>query len=249
MTDPRVVMLVSRDVRIKTPAAIFIPGVLRDAAERMVGAEVHVPHVGDLQIVGVHFPDKRNLPEGPPRERVVGTLSDQMRFFWSGGPLIVLGDFNAHPFDREIALRTMLWATRDRLELVEERDPIPREDAGMPIFHQGQTYASRDDLKTVKSFQKLKPLYNPMWRWLGERHAHPRGTYYRKHDDSIVTWQCLDQILVSPDLAERVERVDILDRLGPQLLIDPKRATMTDIYGDHLPVELTLKERTEEVLP
>jgi hypothetical protein len=92
----------------------------------------------------------------------------------------------------------------------------------------------------VRTFKKVKPLYNPMWRWLPEREAHPRGTYYRKHDDSVVTWQCLDQVLVSPDLASLIERVDILPRMNRATLIEADKVKMNEDYGDHLPVELTL---------
>lgn len=192
LIDQRVVMLASRDVGTVRGPVTFTPGMLRDAAERMVGVEVNAPEIGLIQVVGVHFPDLRNQPKGWPRERIIASMSEQMRLFWNGGPLVMLGDFNAHPFDREIALRTSLWATRDKIDLDEERNPIPeRDDFGMAIFHHGKTYASRDDLVDVKSFQKLRPLYNPMWRWLPERDAHPRGTYYRKDDDSVVTWQCL----------------------------------------------------------
>lgn len=246
LTDQRVVMLASRDIGIEKRAVTFIPGMLRAAAERMVGVAVNAPKIGLMQVVGVHFPDLRNAPKGWPRERIVASLSEDMRLFWNGGHLIVLGDFNAHPFDREIALRTSLWATRDKIELEDERDPIPeRYDFGLDIFHRGETYASRDKLAAVKSFQKLRPLYNPMWRWLPERDAHPRGTYYRKDDDSVVTWQCLDQILVSPSLAGRIERIEILDRLGDEVLVEANRVRMNDEYGDHLPVELALQ--TEEV--
>lgn len=242
--DQRVLLLVSRDVQLKVSPVVFIPGMLRDAAERMVGTTVSAPGFASLQLIGVHFPDLRNLPRDWPRERIVGSLSDEMRQFWTGGPLIVLGDFNAHPFDREIAMRTALWATRDKAELAHERDPVPvKDDFGMDIYHRGVTYPNRGALAGVSTFRKLKPLYNPMWRWLSERAAHPRGTYYRKHDDSVVTWQCLDQVLVSPDLADRIERVDILGRMDQVTLIEPDMVKMNDDYGDHLPVELTLNSK------
>lgn len=67
----------------------------------------------------------------------------------------------------------------------------------------------------------------------------------RKDDHSVVNWQCLDQILVSPDLAEQIDAVNILDRLGDTVLLAPERASMDDAYGDHLPVELTLKDEEE----
>lgn len=53
------------------------------------------------------------------------------------------------------------------------------------------------------------------------------------------------QILVSPCLANRIERVEILDRLGDEVLVESNRVKMNDEYGDHLPVELALS--TEEV--
>jgi endonuclease/exonuclease/phosphatase family metal-dependent hydrolase len=239
--DQRVLLVVSRDIQLQAAPVVFIPGVLREAAERMVGATVSAPGFSALQLVGVHFPDLRNLPRDWPRERIVGSLSDEMRQFWTGGPLIMLGDFNAHPFDREIALRTTLWATRDAAELGDERDPVPaKDDFGMGIYHRGATYPSRDALAAVRTFQKLRPLYNPMWRWLPERAAHPRGTFYRKHDDSVVSWQCLDQVLVSPDLAGCIDRVDILARMNAATLIEADKVRMNDDYGDHLPVELAL---------
>jgi exonuclease III len=243
LVDQRVVMLTSRDIRRKGKAVIFVPGWVRNAAERMVGVQVKAPSLGALQVVGVHFPDLRNEPKGWPRERIVATLAEQLRMFWTQGPLILLGDFNAHPFDREIAMRTALWATRDKFELGDERDPIPGQpNLGMPIFHHGKTYKDRAALAKTKSFQTLRPLYNPMWRWLSEQAQHPHGTFYRKHDDAVVSWQCLDQIMVSPDLADRIARVTILERLLGEVLIEPNRAAMNGDYGDHLPVELELAD-------
>lgn len=167
-------------------------------------------------------------------------LAIQMRLFWKEGPLIVLGDFNSHPFDEALALRTALWATRDKAELEDERDPLPDGRVGIDFYHMGQRYQDSEALSTVQTLRPFRPLYNPMWRWLVERDTHPRGTYYRKHDDAIVTWQCIDQILVSADLARRVERVDILARIGTTTLIGADRVSMDATYGDHLPVELTL---------
>ncbi|HSN99824.1 MAG TPA: hypothetical protein VLS89_16120, partial [Candidatus Nanopelagicales bacterium] len=152
-------------------------------------------------------------------------------------------DFNAHPFDEEIALRTCLWATREKAELGDERDLIPPGfEPAMDVVHQGVRHAAQGSLGGVETLRRIKPLYNPMWRWLPERDGHPRGTYYRKHDDSVVTWQCTDQILVSPDLAPRIDRIDILDRMGAEVLVQPDRVMMNKSYGDHLPVELTLED-------
>ena len=241
--EQRIVLLASRDVRRTGKAVTFIPGWVRATAERMVGVQVKAPSLGALQVVGAHFPDLRNEPKGGSREGIVAMLAQELRMFWTQGPLILLGDFNAHPFDREIATRTALWATRDKCELDDERDPIPeRQDFGMSIFHQGRPYKGRAALAKTKSFQKLRPLYNPMWRWLSEQDQHPRGTFYRKHDDSVVSWQCLDQIMVSPDLAERIVRVTILDRLLGQMLVEPNRVAISSDYGDHLPVELELTD-------
>jgi len=93
-------------------------------------------------------------------------------------PVLVLGDFNAEPFDEPFT--ASLPAARSRAEAQRHR---PRESSDL-LF------------------------YNAAWRWLGEKYPWDpeqrrptlAGTYRLEGSRSPSAWRTFDQVLVSPSL-------------------------------------------------
>ncbi len=242
----RILFLSTRDVRWHDEPAVFIPRGSREATERMVGAEIVVPGFDRIQIIGVHFPDRRTVPEDVTRHRenVIRDLAIEIRCFWQDGPLVVLGDFNANPFHMEIAGARYLWAVRDRSNLDRQRPPLrSRFNPLTPVIRDGKRFENLSAVEDALPGQlkPQRPLYNPMWRWLGEQEAHPKGTYRYDGDDAILEWNCLDQVLVSADFADRID-VRIMTRLHGESLIARDHKTPKAQFSDHLPVEAQIKE-------
>ena len=61
-----------------------------------------------FQILGVHGLDRVNHRTSEERQVAGQLLRRVIESFWSGGPLVVLGDLQSNPFDREITHRTGL---------------------------------------------------------------------------------------------------------------------------------------------
>jgi hypothetical protein len=147
---------------------------------RMTGATFGGDVWGGVQVLGVHLRDRMIRQEGQERGvDAVGWQRDFLRF-WRGGPLIVLGDFNADPYHSEVCARAGgFFGLRDR-DTLDWRGPV-LDDDGVPRL----------------------PLYNPMWAHLAEKtDGAPRGTLnYANPRKGIGSW-CYDQILVSRDLVD-----------------------------------------------
>lgn len=139
--------------------------------------------------------------------------------FWSGEPLVVLGDLQSNPFDREITHRTGLHALRKK--------DFPDGELNLP-----QTNVS------------VKALYNPMWPLLLDEAGGPKGTYHFRGATDLF-WHCIDQIIVSLDLESYVGKPEILtalqDATGERKdLVTPRGLPNDRDYSDHLPVQMTV---------
>lgn len=238
--DQRVAFVSTPDLVWQGTPAVFVSDSLKEASERMVAAQFSAGGFHNVQVIGVHFPDRRTLPEGDSRETVVGELAKEFhRFwgFWGHGPLLLLGDFNANPFHPELAERRFLWAIRDRdyLETSESLTTRKLPD-DVPVIAGGRRYESLRARKQELGAPSRKPLFNPMWRFLSEQAKHPRGTYHYTGADALVPWNCLDHVIVSAHFVRQM-RVQILTWLGDRQLIDADRKSIRSQYGDHLPVE------------
>ena len=129
---------------------------------------------------------------------------------------IVIGDFNANPFDAGIAAVYGLNATHLK-----------------EIAMQGSRRANG----------RLHPyFYNPMWRFLG---VEPWGTYFNNNLSNPIRfdWFLLDQVLVRPDV---LRFFDLRDKPDVQILTSDgivdfnlsqtKTKRDDSVYPDHLPL-------------
>lgn len=211
--------LLPRDVHRYSASLDNEPG-----GERLVGATFGADvSWGGLQVLGVHLRDRGTSPEG--QGRGVDSAGWQRDFleFWKGGPLVVLGDFNADPYEPEVCARSGgFFALRDRETLWKS----PR---------------------WVDKTPRL-PLFNPMWQHLREkRWPEPRGTFaYDDEKRGIRSW-IYDQILLGGSgfelLDGLVEGPLVHGKLGESWLITKQDGRSAGGYPspslwDHLPVSV-----------
>ncbi len=138
---------------------------------------------------------------------------------------IVFGDFNAHPFSLGVAQHGGLHAVMSQAVAMGVRRQVV--------------------------FNKQPMLFNPMWRFYGNPHPAPVGTYYRegKGDELAYFWNMFDQFMLrsallhhyKPDSVRILTECEKAPPLGKgklPLLKDgiPDR----EAASDHLPVMLTL---------
>jgi Endonuclease/Exonuclease/phosphatase family. len=127
---------------------------------------------------------------------------------------IVLGDFNANPFESPVASALGMNAVISRA--IAQSDPRRMLNQSYPYF------------------------YNPMWNLYGDepRSSAPATYYYRGSDPHELYWHMLDQVLIRPSLLNRFDHsaLEIVTAiLGTELT--GARGTPDRIrFSDHLPV-------------
>lgn len=172
-----------------------------------------------FQVLGVHGLDRVNYRSAEDRVTAGGLLRRVIDSFWTGDPLVVLGDLQSNPFDREITHRTGLHALRKK--------DFPDGELNIP-----QTNVP------------VKPLYNPMWPLLLDEAGGAKGTYHFRGATDLF-WHCIDQIIVSLDLAPHLGKPEILTALqdaarAGQDLVTAHGLPNDKKYSDHLPVQMTV---------
>lgn len=203
--------------------------------DRYVGCTFQSKGGRRLSLAAVHFPDARYDQGDGQRKTAIDLRNDmeafEAEFLSRNGSAAVLpasiliGDFNASPFDAGIAGFYGLNASG-------HRDIVTK--------HGARTLGG----KTTRF------LYNPMWRFLG--HPVTPGTYYNRLAAPVCyDWYLLDQVIVSPELADMIgeDSIQILDWDAPQgiggkSLMEAEtaqRPARPDAeISDHLPIVLRL---------
>lgn len=87
-----------------------------------------------------------------------------------------------------------------------------------------------------------RPLfYHPMWGHFGDRTAGPPGTFYRTAGSEGQFWHTPDQVLLRPDLMDRLRDLVILDSVGGvELLTTRVRIPDKARFSDHMPIAFRL---------
>lgn len=183
-----------------------------DDHQRMATIFVLGARVEPLLVIGYHGKDRLNYQN----RGTIGALSRQaVDQRWGQQPLIMLGDFNANPFDAEVCGSDGLFALRDRADA-------------------RSVWAS--SLRPLG--EKQRPLFNPMWSLLPEDERRPAGTLFADDHKEMLRWRLYDQILLSPDLIDKVEgSPTILTKIVERPLLNPNGSIDLDV-SDHLPVTL-----------
>lgn len=196
-----------------------------DINDRMAGRTFACAHWSGLRFLAVHGKDRHNWPTEIERRGWAAIVRRVLTSFWSElTPLIVAGDLNANPWHHEVTDRSGWFAGRFG-------------------EHPGERYRLEDE--NVYAV----PLVNPMWRLVAGGRAP--GTFHGDYDG--LRWHCLDQVLVSQDLATRplvpvirgwMSNRSLVDKAGKPLLVRVKKKDGGEeesyTYSDHLPVEMIL---------
>lgn len=139
---------------------------------------------GPLVVVAAHWrADAGNTKDAEERrlssaQELRDVISATLQVAGRDVPVLILGDFNAEPFD--LPFGAGLPTSRSRAEVQRHRPHAP------------------NDLL----------FYNAAWRWLGERHPWSSerrsptlaGTYRLRAIGVPTAWRTFDQVLVSPSL-------------------------------------------------
>ncbi len=179
----------------------------------------------ELILVSVHATSGLRVPVSEQDEelRALAKRISEIEMERGHTRTLIIGDLNADPFDRRVTSATGLHAQMSR------------------------TIAGQR-MRRVKGVEYLH-FYNPMWRFLGQQHPLPQGTYYRRkaeHDTRF--WHVFDQVLLRPDLLPYFQDEDV------SILLDDGVAAFqkTDgtpnpkIASDHFPILVKLDFTGEE---
>jgi exonuclease III len=182
----------------------------------------------DVILSVVHGLDKRNYSEsrqGLFLQQVTSAL-EYVESQIGHTRSIVLGDFNANPFESPVAGALGMNAVMSRA--IARSDPRRLEGRNYPYF------------------------YNPMWNVYGDerRGSAPATYYYRGSDTLELCWHMLDQVLIRPALLSRFESssIEIVTTVCGTELTGTSGIPDRTRFSDHLPVvfALDLTERGDE---
>ena len=130
---------------------------------------------------------------------------------------IVIGDFNANPYDEELlsvhAFNAVLF-----------KDLI--------LANEYRTY----------EYLEYKHFYNPILDFISASNKM-HGSFYHIDDSYTPFWHCIDQILLRKELVQYFEELKYIMKIGDTDLIKTKRPDGS--ISDHLPLLAAIKEEVD----
>ena len=171
-------------------------------------------------LAGAHLPDRRNYSASYVRIESIRRLKvdlEEQGDLLGTSRLIVIGDFNADPFDVEL-LQPDAFSAVPFKEVMHERP-----------------------LRVIQGIE-YRHLYNPIPLSLSEG-AGMYGSYYFSNDDYSQYWHCLDQVLVSEVLTDEVRDDRYLKCAGGKSLMKNSRPDVS--ISDHLPLLVSFGGRSD----
>jgi exonuclease III len=110
-------------------------------------------------------------------------------------------------------------------------------------FHSFMTrdLADRRSERVVDGGRCRRPFFNPMWQFMTDRAGRPSGTYFWTQtvlDNHY--WYTLDQVLVRPELADKLLHVEIVETDGERSLLTRSGRPDAETASDHLPILVIL---------
>ena len=169
------------------------------------------------QIIGsVHLPSKMNA-EDEDRRIEIEDLVHKIEVYekkYNTKNTIIVGDFNANPFEKCMISVSGLHAVSSR------------------------KVASRIS-RTVKK-RTYNMFYNPMWNQFGD-FKNSAGTYYYTGSRSAeMFWNIFDQVIIRPHIVDIFvnESLKIVTQVNGKKLVNNNKI----LISDHLPIEFIIKE-------
>jgi len=188
---------------------------------RLVIQELQIGnHLGFL-VACVHLWDRMSVPTPEGRQSRAQEIAMDIRKVEEVAGhrrTILVGDFNMNPFE-----------------------------GGMIDSKGMHGIMSRQLARTMERMgarQDYPCFYNPMWGCFGDLHPGPPGTYFfsNSSDPTNHFWNVYDQVLVRPELMDKLSAVEVLESDGQDPLVTKQGRPRKGSHADHLPLffQLTL---------
>lgn len=175
----------------------------------------------DFLLAGVHFPSKLHANSNDMKlvgRDFSGDIIDSEHEV-EHKKVIIVGDFNANPFEELITDAGYIHAIHDATIVEDKKSRI--------------VYA-----------RERQMFYNPMWNFLGDFHE-PKGTYYSDAGKAEkFYWNIFDQVILSADVIKAFskESLAIITKDTNISFVKENDQPDSDAYSDHLPIYFTIKE-------
>ncbi|MCR5812311.1 MAG: endonuclease/exonuclease/phosphatase family protein [Lachnospiraceae bacterium] len=172
-------------------------------------------------IAGVHLQDRQNS-DALARISKIGRIVNDIGNLENSSKCkntIIIGDFNANPYDDEL-LAVMAF------HAVLFKDVIIKSET-----------------RTCNGIS-YRRFYNPILQFISED-TKSYGSYYYSGGSSSPIWHCLDQVLVSRALANKVNDLKYLKHIKGRNLISRIRPNKE--ISDHLPLFVSILEGDHEI--
>ena len=166
-----------------------------------------------------HLVDRMSSPGAQPRLEDIRQMMDVVHGYELSlgiDKTVVIGDFNANPYDEELLLPSAFNAMLFK-GILRARGSRTWHDKSYPF------------------------MYNPTVNWLSEDTETYGSHYYSSDDGTSPVWNCYDQALVSRTLMDGVRSYSYLRRIGETDLIARRRPKRK--ISDHLPLLVDIEMR------
>lgn len=173
--------------------------------------------IEQYNVACVHFSDKRNNPEPDARLAEIHDLLEALKPFEKRNETdntIVIGDFNAEPYDSEMLSKIGMNAVLYKEEIVSLEFP-------------------------KRGAHKYRRFYNPTLECISEE-KHCYGSY--RYDSGMVTpiWHFLDQVVMRKSLLNQFDHIEYPRNIGNTNLMK-KLGLDSKNFSDHLPLIVFFK--------
>ncbi len=168
-------------------------------------------------IVGLHLPSNMHSNADDRKAEIPHIINDVImeEKEQKTEKTLVVGDFNANPFDSELILKNMFNAVLYK-EIIRNQDVVTHKN------------------------RKYKRFYNPMINYITEVEHH-YGTYYYPNGIDALNWNCYDQVLIRKELIDKLSNVRFCKSIGKSNLIT-KKGIPNKRISDHLPLIIEVNE-------
>lgn len=173
----------------------------------------------NYNLAGIHLSAKGSDGDNVERRKdeirdLVSDICEQEKNNKSSNTLVI-GDFNASPFDEELVQKNTFNAVLFK-ELILDKEYV--------------TYCNK----------KFRRFYNPMLDYISEDDIS-YGTYYYSGGDKPLYWYCYDQVIVRKPLVNLVSDIKFCKVIGRTKLISKTKPKET--ISDHLPLLVHIEGR------
>lgn len=172
--------------------------------------------VKDYILSAIHLEDRGNYETEDRVETIKCLVGDieKTEELLKCNNTIVIGDFNANPYDEELLSKYAFNAV---------------------LF---KAIIGRSEVTNPNSI-KRKRFYNPILHYISED-TEMYGSFYYEQNHMTPYWHCLDQILVRKSLVDSVVDVKYLKKINLRGLLGGKVPNKE--ISDHLPLVVCLQE-------